>query len=117
MKRPTDRATAIRRLLVPRTGPSSFHRFLLMILAAVLRLDAETRASREMQPRNRARQMVEVAGDCIGKEKEESQSGGHSGPDCEAPPARRRPVKGNERRSDSDGRPFASDRGRMGYLL
>jgi hypothetical protein len=60
---------------------------------------------------------VDVAGDCVGKEKEESQSGGHSGPDCEASPVRRRPVKGNERRSDSDGRPFASDRGRIGYLL
>jgi hypothetical protein len=87
------------------------------ILAAVLRLDAETKAGRETQPRNRARQIVKVAGDCVEKEEEESQSDDHSGLDCEAASARRRPVKDNERRSDSDGRPFASDRGRMRYLL
>jgi hypothetical protein len=30
-------------------------------------------------------------------------------------PARRQPMKDNERRSRSDGRPFASDQGRLGY--
>jgi hypothetical protein len=28
--------------------------------------------------------MMDVAGDCPEKEKEESHSGGHSGPDCNA---------------------------------
>jgi hypothetical protein len=37
----------------------------VVILVTVPRLDTETRASHEMQPSNRARQMVEVAGGVI----------------------------------------------------
>jgi hypothetical protein len=52
MKRLIDRATTILWLL-------------LAILAAVPRLNAETTVSRETQPRNRTRQMMEVAGGAI----------------------------------------------------
>jgi hypothetical protein len=65
MKRPTDRASAILWLLVHQSGPLPFYGVLVANLAAVPRLDAETKASRETQPRNRVRQIVKVAGGAI----------------------------------------------------
>jgi hypothetical protein len=47
--------------LVPPNGPLPLHRVLLAILMAMPRSYAETRASREMQLRNRVKQMEDVA--------------------------------------------------------
>jgi hypothetical protein len=62
MKRPTDHPIAIPRLSLRPSGALPFHGVLAVILATVPQSDAETRDSRETQPSNRTRQMVNVAG-------------------------------------------------------
>jgi hypothetical protein len=121
MKRPTDCSTAVLRLLVRRRGSLSFRGVLLAILAAMLRLDAETQISRETQPRNWARQMEEVVGGAIAilialRRKKNSCTRAVLLAWIARPTSSHAADEWQGGRSDSDGGLFAGDRRRIETL-